>query len=389
MLDYRRAPAAAIRIPLRYAETETGDLVAVAVHPERKQWWRSFAEPRTATAPRPWHEVASSAPSGRQSARRPGPLRRTTPATRAGRWLGDAALVVFDPVAIIGRAPLRRPRPLVPPPDRARGLRRGGGAVPGRSSRSCRTPDAPRARLGRRQQRLPPEQRFTCTLSDLSPQMLSLSRTLNPGCEHVLGDMRTLRLGRTFDAVFVHDAVMYSRRRTTSRPASRRRSPTRAQAAWRSSSPTARARRSRPAPTTAATTAPTAARCDTSSGRPTPIRATRASRSTTRSCSTSRGSAAARPRPPRRRALPRAHVAPPPRAGRLRRPVVPGDPTTRTRAAAVPRPPAGLSAAVQTGRTAARVASTSRAICATRASSLSKTCSSRSRSQSSTTSRLP
>ena len=52
-------------------------------------------------------------------------------------------------------------------------------------------------------------ERFTCTLSDLSPQMLSLSRTLNPGCEHILGDMRTLRLGRTFDAVFVHDAVMY------------------------------------------------------------------------------------------------------------------------------------------------------------------------------------
>ena len=51
--------------------------------------------------------------------------------------------------------------------------------------------------------------RFKCTLSDLSPQMLTLSRALNPGAEHVLGDMRTLRLGRTFDAVFVHDAVMY------------------------------------------------------------------------------------------------------------------------------------------------------------------------------------
>jgi SAM-dependent methyltransferase len=50
---------------------------------------------------------------------------------------------------------------------------------------------------------------FTCTLSDVSPQMLALSRTLNPDCEHVLGDMRTLRLGRTFDAVFVHDAVAY------------------------------------------------------------------------------------------------------------------------------------------------------------------------------------
>jgi hypothetical protein len=39
--------------------------------------------------------------------------------------------------------------------------------------------------------------------------VLELSRTINPECEHVLGDMRTLRLGRTFDAVFVHDAIMY------------------------------------------------------------------------------------------------------------------------------------------------------------------------------------
>jgi SAM-dependent methyltransferase len=51
--------------------------------------------------------------------------------------------------------------------------------------------------------------RFEMTLSDLSPGMLDVSRALNPGCEHVRGDMRTLRLGRTFDAVFVHDAVMY------------------------------------------------------------------------------------------------------------------------------------------------------------------------------------
>ena len=53
------------------------------------------------------------------------------------------------------------------------------------------------------------KKRFTCTLSDISPQMLALSRSLNPECEHVLGDMRTLRLGRTFDAVFAHDAVVY------------------------------------------------------------------------------------------------------------------------------------------------------------------------------------
>ncbi len=46
-------------------------------------------------------------------------------------------------------------------------------------------------------------------LSDLSPQMLAVSRELNPDCEHVEGDMRTLRLGRTFDVVFVHDAIDY------------------------------------------------------------------------------------------------------------------------------------------------------------------------------------
>ncbi|MDO9022581.1 MAG: class I SAM-dependent methyltransferase [Deltaproteobacteria bacterium] len=50
---------------------------------------------------------------------------------------------------------------------------------------------------------------FRCTLTDLSPDMLALSRALNPECEHAEGDMRALRLGRTFDAVFVHDAVTY------------------------------------------------------------------------------------------------------------------------------------------------------------------------------------
>ena len=50
---------------------------------------------------------------------------------------------------------------------------------------------------------------FQMTLSDLSPAMLDLSRTINPECEHVQGDMRTLRLGRVFDAIFVEDAVMY------------------------------------------------------------------------------------------------------------------------------------------------------------------------------------
>jgi len=50
---------------------------------------------------------------------------------------------------------------------------------------------------------------FTMTLVDLSPGMLAVSRALNPECEHILGDMRNIRLGRFFDAVFIHDAIVY------------------------------------------------------------------------------------------------------------------------------------------------------------------------------------
>jgi SAM-dependent methyltransferase len=50
---------------------------------------------------------------------------------------------------------------------------------------------------------------FEMTLSDLSEEMLAVSKRLNPECEHVAGDMRTLDLGRTFDAVFAHDAIDY------------------------------------------------------------------------------------------------------------------------------------------------------------------------------------
>ncbi|MDX2012546.1 MAG: class I SAM-dependent methyltransferase [Myxococcaceae bacterium] len=53
------------------------------------------------------------------------------------------------------------------------------------------------------------KQHFVMTLTDLSPQMIEVSQRLNPDCEHAVGDMRTLSLGRTFDAVFVHDALSY------------------------------------------------------------------------------------------------------------------------------------------------------------------------------------
>lgn len=51
--------------------------------------------------------------------------------------------------------------------------------------------------------------RFEMTLVDPAPGMLAVSRELNPECEHLEGDMRTVRLDRGFDCVFVHDAVVY------------------------------------------------------------------------------------------------------------------------------------------------------------------------------------
>ncbi len=53
------------------------------------------------------------------------------------------------------------------------------------------------------------KEHFQLTLTDISPDMLSLSRSINPECEHLLSDMRTLRLDRTFDVVFIHDAIVY------------------------------------------------------------------------------------------------------------------------------------------------------------------------------------
>lgn len=51
--------------------------------------------------------------------------------------------------------------------------------------------------------------KFALTLTDLSPDMVAVSRQLNPECEHAVGDMRTLDLGRQFDRVLIHDAIMY------------------------------------------------------------------------------------------------------------------------------------------------------------------------------------
>ncbi len=50
---------------------------------------------------------------------------------------------------------------------------------------------------------------YEMTLVDLAPGMLAVSRALNGDVEHFQGDMRTVRLNRAFDAVFIQDAILY------------------------------------------------------------------------------------------------------------------------------------------------------------------------------------
>jgi SAM-dependent methyltransferase len=53
------------------------------------------------------------------------------------------------------------------------------------------------------------KQYFDLTLVDLSSEMLEVSKKLNSECEHIQGDMRSVRLDREFDSVFIHDAIVY------------------------------------------------------------------------------------------------------------------------------------------------------------------------------------
>jgi SAM-dependent methyltransferase len=52
--------------------------------------------------------------------------------------------------------------------------------------------------------------RLQLTLTDRSAAMLAVSRDVNPECEHIVGDRRSLKLEREFDLVLIHDAIMYA-----------------------------------------------------------------------------------------------------------------------------------------------------------------------------------
>ncbi len=50
---------------------------------------------------------------------------------------------------------------------------------------------------------------YRVTGVDVSAAMIMHAKRVNPEVEYVCGDIRTVRLGRTFDAVLVHDAIAY------------------------------------------------------------------------------------------------------------------------------------------------------------------------------------
>ena len=97
VVEYRgRTSGRTFAIPLRYAPLAGDRLVALAVEPARKLWWRSFAEPRDAVV------LLRRVPVtviGRLSQ---GALQEEARAAYAARYprsvrlLGDAALVVFE-----------------------------------------------------------------------------------------------------------------------------------------------------------------------------------------------------------------------------------------------------------------------------------------------------
>jgi hypothetical protein len=97
VLEYEgRTSGRTFAIPLRYAETKDARLVALAVEPDTKRWWRSFAEPHRAVVLDRGrrHDVVGTLAEG--------PLREAARDAYAARYpraaplIEDAALVVFE-----------------------------------------------------------------------------------------------------------------------------------------------------------------------------------------------------------------------------------------------------------------------------------------------------
>lgn len=53
------------------------------------------------------------------------------------------------------------------------------------------------------------KEHFRMVLLDRSMDMIRISRALNSDCCHICADMRHFCLNKQFDAIFIHDAIMY------------------------------------------------------------------------------------------------------------------------------------------------------------------------------------
>lgn len=97
LLTYRgRRSGREYRIPLRYAETADGPIVALALEPGGKQWWRSFVAPRPATLTLRGERIAARGTLARGGTRRAAIDAYVACHPRSRRVVQGAAAVVFE-----------------------------------------------------------------------------------------------------------------------------------------------------------------------------------------------------------------------------------------------------------------------------------------------------
>lgn len=97
LLAYRgRRSGRELRIPLRYAETETGALVAVAVRPDHKRWWRAFRTEAPATLTLRGARLGAIGVVADGDERAAALRAYLDRYPRSARLTRDAAVVVFD-----------------------------------------------------------------------------------------------------------------------------------------------------------------------------------------------------------------------------------------------------------------------------------------------------
>jgi len=98
VLSYRgHRSGRAFQIPLRYAETGDGSIVALAVRPEGKQWWRSFGSPAPATIMLRGARIEAHGAVAEGEERAAALAAYTTRHPRSATLAEGAAIVVFTP----------------------------------------------------------------------------------------------------------------------------------------------------------------------------------------------------------------------------------------------------------------------------------------------------